>query len=256
VFGHIAYQCISLTHREYYMRPCSLIPIILGLLLGTSPALSRAGVIASFTASPNASRPLQPVFFDGRSSYTTSPIQSIVGYSWNFGDGSPDASGAIAFHSFSSIGEYFVTLTATSDSSETNSLTLSHLVFNNAPFADAGGPYTVEVGASLHLDGSLSSDPDLSFGDYLSYEWDIGNTGTFDTLGISPSLPYSAFSGFGSSFSVALRVTDRFGAISQDMALVTVVEPMQSVPEPSSLVIFGIGMACTAVGAAVRRRKH
>jgi hypothetical protein len=65
---------------------------------------------------------------------------------------------------------------------------------NTAPIADANGPYQINEGDSLTLDGSGSSDPD---GDSLTYQWDINNDGTFDTTGIQPNLSWSELNTLG-----------------------------------------------------------
>jgi N-acetylmuramoyl-L-alanine amidase/PKD repeat protein len=47
----------------------------------------------------------------------------IVAYTWDFGDGSPQASGELVFHSFNADGEYPVTLTALDDDGKESSIT-------------------------------------------------------------------------------------------------------------------------------------
>ncbi len=49
---------------------------------------------------------------------------------------------------------------------------------NDAPVANAGGPYISDEGTSITLDASGSSDPD---NDELQYRWDLDNNGTWDT---------------------------------------------------------------------------
>src|SRR5205085_2905522 len=73
---------------------------------------------------------------------------------------------------------------------------------NNAPIADAGGPYTELTGATVLFDGSKSSDPD---NDTLTYQWQFGDgaTGT----GVAPTHAYSA----EGSFTVTLLVADGRG---------------------------------------------
>ena len=72
------------------------------------------GPTASFVSSPTEPLPGQQVNFNAGSS-TAAPGRRIVTYSWDFGDGSPGASGVQASHTYTVIGTYVVTLTVTDD---------------------------------------------------------------------------------------------------------------------------------------------
>jgi len=88
---------------------------------------------------------------------------------------------------------------------------------NDAPTADANGPYTTDEGTDVTLDGSGSSDPD---GDVLTYEWDFDNDGQFDdATGVSPTFDRVGQDGV---FTIGLRVTDPYGASDTDQTTVTV----------------------------------
>src|SRR5205807_4348450 len=78
------------------------------------------------------------------------------------------------------------------------------------PVANAGGPYAVNEGGNVVLDGTGSSDPD---GSITLYEWDFSYDGTTfhaDATGATPTLSASGLDG-ASTQTIALRVTDEQG---------------------------------------------
>jgi uncharacterized delta-60 repeat protein len=93
---------------------------------------------------------------------------------------------------------------------------------NQAPTALAGGPYLVNAGSVVLLDGTGSSDVD---GSILSYEWDFDYDGSsFTTDATGSSVNFSAIGLTGPAVrTVALRVTDNNDATSVvATALVTI----------------------------------
>jgi serine protease len=58
-----------------------------------------------------------PVNFDGSNSYDPDEFGSIISYEWDFGDGSSIVTGVSPSHTYSSVGEYPVTLIVTDDGS-------------------------------------------------------------------------------------------------------------------------------------------
>ena len=129
-------------------------------------------------------------------------------YSWDFGDGS-SGSGATPTHTYSWGETFTVTLTVSDGKggSDTATTTATVSEVNDAPTADANGPYSGTVNEALTFDGSGSSDPDnldgtTSNDQTLEYSWDFGdgNTGS----GVSPSHTYTSTG----TFSVSLIVSD------------------------------------------------
>jgi hypothetical protein len=87
---------------------------------------------------------------------------------------------------------------------------------NQAPIAEANGPYTGNEGETIALDASGSSDPDNNI---VSYEWDLDNDGQYDdATGITTEVTF----GDDGSFIVGLRVVDEFGESDTATAEVTV----------------------------------
>jgi photosystem II stability/assembly factor-like uncharacterized protein len=74
---------------------------------------------------------------------------------------------------------------------------------NQPPTADANGPYTVEEGGTVTLNGS-GSDPD---NDPLTYAWDLDNDGIFEAPGKNPTFSAAEKDGPNSQL-VTLKVCD------------------------------------------------
>ncbi len=81
---------------------------------------------------------------------------------------------------------------------------------NNPPVADAGGPYSSEIGQNMTFDGSGSYDSD---GYITSYEWDFGDGSTGS--GIAPNHAYST----AGTYNVTLTVWDNKDATGTDTAI-------------------------------------
>jgi hypothetical protein len=90
---------------------------------------------------------------------------------------------------------------------------------NQAPTADAGGPYTVLEDQSIVLDGSDSSD---SNGDPLTFAWDLDNDGAFDDA-TNAKPTFSAVGRTGPDTQIIwLRVSDGTDNSEPVMAIVTI----------------------------------
>jgi uncharacterized delta-60 repeat protein len=110
---------------------------------------------------------------------------------------------------------------------------------NVVPTANPGGPYSVNEGSSVQLNGAASSDPD---GTIASYEWDFNYDGVSfaaDATGATPTFNASSLSG-PLTRTIALRVTDNDGATHLMTTTVTVNHVVlppppdpQPVPDPS-----------------------
>lgn len=93
------------------------------------------------------------------------------------------------------------------------------------PVADAGGPYTGEVGETIVFDGSGSFGLD---GSIVLYEWDFESDGVFDFSSAEPTAEYA----YPAEFSgvVTLRVTDNDGNAGTDTSPVEILLPPNVAP--------------------------
>lgn len=105
------------------------------------------------------------------------------------------------------------------------------LVFNSAPTADAGGPYSVAEGGSVGVTAA-GSDPD---GGTLSYAWDLDNDGEFDDAsGQTASFSAAAIDG-PATRTIRVRVSDASSStIDEATVSVTNVAPTATFNAPAS----------------------
>jgi len=93
---------------------------------------------AAFSMTPPAGMAPLSILFDGSAS--SDPDGNIVSYTWDFGDGSPDASGPTAMHTFAATGNLTVTLTVEDDQG------VQHTLSQTITVLDAGGAFSCQLG--------------------------------------------------------------------------------------------------------------
>jgi hypothetical protein len=123
-------------------------------------------------------------------------------------------------------GRYELQLTATLCSGLSISEEVEFFIVakNQAPIADADGPYTGVIGKPITFNGTGSYDPD---GTIVSYEWDFDGDADFDdATGVSPTKTWDA----PYSCNISLRVTDDDGATDIDSTTLTVEEAEDTTP--------------------------
>jgi len=176
---------------------------------GTSTSTSTIADIGDNSLRPTADAggpytgdTITQVAFDGTGS--DDPDGTVDEYDWDFGDGTPVISGtATPDHLYNTAGTYYVVLTVTDDTGETDVTVTTATITtgNRAPVADAGPPVEGVVGTVVTFDGSNSSDPD---GPIAQYDWDYGDTNTDIDAGPNPTHTY----GQPGEYTVVLTVTD------------------------------------------------
>jgi len=183
--------------------------------------------VATFTESATIVLTGEVIYFDASDSFD--PDGTIVGYFWDFGDGT-NATGVVVDHAYADDGNYTVTLTVTDDDGATNSSTATKTVLNRSPVASfTESAETVYIGDTIYFNASDSYDPD---GSIVSYFWDFGD-GT-NATGVTTEHSYV----FEGNYTVTLTVTDDEGATSFTSATKTVLNrpPMAVFTESAETV--------------------
>jgi len=170
----------------------------------------------------------ESILFDGSGS---SDDGSIVSYRWDWSyTGSSDwdwdtdwLSSPTTSHSYSTAGTYTVMLQVKDDDGFVNADATTAIISeaeNQAPTANAGGPYSGYIDVSLQLYGSGSTDSD---GSIVGYRWDFENDGAWDTDWLTSSTTTHTYTSIG-SYTVKLQIKDNDDAIDNDTATVTITE--------------------------------
>jgi len=155
-----------------------------------------------------------PVTFDSTGS--DDPDGTLVAYEWSFGDGTTDT-GANPTHAYAMPGTYNVSLMVTDDAGtiDSSATTATIGTGNQAPIANANGPYNGTAGTPVQLYSIGSSDPD---GTITAYNWDFGD----GTTGTGPS-PTHAYATAG-TYNITLTVIDDNNAGDSNATTATISE--------------------------------
>ena len=112
---------------------------------------------------------------------------------------------------------------------------------DQGPLADAGGPYVLDEGGDVMLDGSGSTHPGAPDRTIVGYEWDLDYDGTTFTAELGGVQPARHFSDDTARRTIALRVTDSVGM--QNIATATLevnnVPPTLTLQGPPTVVTGG-----------------
>jgi PKD repeat protein len=160
---------------------------------------------------------------------------SVVGWSWNFGDGTPLGTTRNPSHTYAAAGTYSVSLTVTDDDGAASS-PYSQNVVVSVPNSPPVAAFTWTAnGLSVTFDSSASYDPD---GNVVGWLWNFGDGSPTSNVQ-NPIHDYAA----AGTYTVSLTVTDNGGASSTPVThdVSVKVDPTISTPtlNPASPITIG-----------------
>lgn len=169
------------------------------------------------------------------SATASDPDGQALSYSWDFGDGSPPASGASVVHQFADNGSYAITVTV-SDGIATATASTTATITNMPPVASPVAPTTVPQGTPFTLALLQPTDPGLADVASLQFRFDCGS-GYIAPAGATPSA--SCLQLAPSRYRTRLVLRDKDGGVTTYVRTVDVknVAPQVTLTSPDSVSI-------------------
>ena len=213
--------------------------------------------VAIFTFTSGTVLTSAPVSFDGTASYD--PDGTIVGYAWDFGDGST-GSGATPSHAYSIAGIYDVKLNVTDNSGSTNVSTQTVTITDRPPVVALTQSATTASSAQAVIVTVSALDPDGTVVN-ATVNWGDGTKDTIVGTPTTDSHIYSLANGVSSAiYTVTVTIYDNSGSTSSATSNPITVRPIQSSSNVSfPLYYFGIFAALIAallIGVFLAFRRH
>jgi len=196
--------------------------------------------VASFIENATTVLTGEVIHFDASASYDQDG--SIVGYFWNFGDGT-NGTGVVVNHSYADDGTYVVTLTVTDDDGAANSVGATKTVLNRPPVASfTESAETVYTSEAISFNASNSYDQD---GTIVNYFWNFGDN--TNATGVTVNHAYAD----DGVYTVTLTITDDDGATNSASAIKTVLNraPVAFFTENATTVRIGETIRFNASGS-------
>ncbi len=172
----------------------------------------RKRPVAVFTYSP--AQPLVNEVVTFNASLSTPNGGTIISYAWRFGDGAT-GTGVIVNHTYSSFGNYSVTLNVTDSEGLFDVCQQTVRVLINPVANFTYSPATPVVNETVTFNASASYDPDFRI---VSYRWDFGDSNV--TTVDYPIITHAY--GAAGTYNVTLTVTDTDSLTGQKSKLITI----------------------------------
>jgi len=214
----------------------------------TDPPGNRAPTVEAAAVPDSGQAPHEVVFTaDG-----SDPDGDALTYRWDFGDGSPIASGRRARHTYTQPGTFTAKVTVTDaggmTANDTVAITVGNPPANQAPTVIAAADPQGTTAPLKVAFSAVGSDPD---GDALSYTWSFGDGGQAGGAKVSHTFAQAG------SYTVTVTARDAHGSTGTAELTVVVAARQQGAgappTAPGGAAKSAVTVASTSIGAFSRR---
>lgn len=205
--------------RKGFLTLVIILTILTVLKPPIPPTLASAPPVAQFSYTPGTPLINETVTFDASASYDPDGTK-IISYKWDFGDGTPITSTPqpTITHTYSTVGNYTVSLTVYDEQGESGSTSAIVTVVWYPVAKFTFEPSKPLVNETVTFNATES---DAVAGSIVSYYWDFGDGATANAT--SPVVTH-AYADIG-TYTITLTVLNGFGLSNSSSQSITVVKP-------------------------------